>query len=142
LLANLDGQLARAEKFQTERDSVQSKLSATTEVLSLLQQKHEKTKQENEELLTEINKTGQENGAAGEQGWLGIGYFWWWCLGGLFLAVGIAATFLAGHRKGKFDAFDELGDYDRRNESRPTRSLKREDEPDNLNLSLTENQPD
>jgi len=117
-------------------------LAATTEVLSELQGKHEKTKQENEVLRTEIKKIGKEDGATGEQAWLGIGYFWWWCIGGLFLAVGIAATFLAGHRKGKFDAYDELGEYDRRNETRSTRPVQREEEPDNFNLSLSENQPE
>ena len=144
MLANLDGQLARAEKFAVERNAAQTKLEAKTDDFQKLKSKHEQTRKENEELLgklKEIQKSSQDSGDASEQGWLGLGQFWWWCLGGVMVIAVTASGFLLGHRKGKFDAYDELGEYDRRDGPPASQPEKTDDDDaERIRLSMPEDQ--
>ena len=114
MLANLDGQMARAEKYSEERDESEADLRLRTRQLEDLGQELTLAKRQNEELsskLVGLENPGQENGT-GDEGKKGMSNYWWWSIIGGMLAVGGASGYLFGHRKGKLDAYTELGEYD------------------------------
>lgn len=141
LLANLDGQLARAEKLATQRNSAELKLASKTDEANKLSEEIEKSRLKNKELSAELAKSSQENGAADEQGSTGWWKYLWWSIGGLLVVLVGASGFMIGHRKGKFDAFDEMGEYDHLDKKRSTRkaAARDDDGPERVTLSLTDN---
>ena len=146
MLAHLDGQLVRAEKFAAERDAANSNLLKKTSALDDLSEKMGQTRQQNEELLAklaDLQKTSQENGAEGEETEGDSSNYLWWSFVGGMLAIGGASGYIFGRRKGKVDAYVELGEYDSMS-AKPADDSGNEsnDNPDRITLSLSDDKPD
>ena len=113
LLANMDGQMARAEKFAAETDRTKLALAANSKKASKLEENVKKKEIENTELkeeLAKFKKTANGEEASGEQGMWG---YLWYLVGALALFGSSAAAFLIGNRKGKMEAFEYEDNFGR-----------------------------
>ena len=146
MLAHLDGQLVRAEKFAAERDAANSNLQAESSKLDELNQEMTLSRRQNEELvnkLAEFEKSGQENGADGEETEGNSSNYLWWSIVGGMLAIGGASGYIFGHRKGKVDAYVELGEYDSMSANPADDSgTESSHDSDRITLSLSDDKPD
>ncbi len=145
-LANLDGQLVRAEQFAAERDAAKSNLQVKSAELVELGEKITISRRQNEELVNKLallEKSSQGQGAAGEEPSGIPDKYWWWSIVGATLAMSGVSGYLFGLRKGKIDTYVELGEYD----SMPAKSAGKSggvsgDHPDRIKLSLTDQATD
>jgi proteasome lid subunit RPN8/RPN11 len=141
-LANLDGQLVRAEQFAAERDNAKSTLQLKSAELADLGEKIAIARRQNEELvnkLAALEKNSQENGSGGEQTWGIPANYWWWSIVGAAFAIAGVSGYIFGIRKGKTDAYIDMGEFD----SKPARPAGKSgghsgDNRDRINLSISD----